>query len=98
MAVHAYSAMDSYIYGFALQETTLPFRDSDEAVAEGARRQGAAERVMSLETFAETYPFLVEIAEQLAEWPYDFDAEFEFGLELVLDGIERLIDRAARPS
>ncbi len=25
MAIHAYSAMDSYIYGFALQEKTLPF-------------------------------------------------------------------------
>jgi hypothetical protein len=96
MAVHAYSAMDSYIYGFALQETTLPFRDSDEAFAEGARRQGAAERVTSPEAYAETYPFLTEIAQQLAEWPYDYDAEFEFGLGLILDGIERL--RKRKPS
>jgi AcrR family transcriptional regulator len=96
MAVHAYSAMDSYIYGFALQETTLPFRDSDEAVEEGVRRQSAAEAVTSPEAFAEAYPFLAEIAQQLAEWPYDFDVEFEFGLELVLDGIERL--RKRKPS
>jgi AcrR family transcriptional regulator len=93
MAVHAYSAMDSYIYGFALQETTLPFRNADEAVAEAERRQSAAESVMTPEAFAKTYPFLFEIAQQLAESRYDYDAEFEFGLDLVLDGIERLVER-----
>jgi AcrR family transcriptional regulator len=93
VAVHAYSAMDSYIYGFALQETTLPFRDADEAVAEAERRQGAAESVMTPEAFAKKYPFLFEIAQQLAESRYDYDAEFEIGLDLVLDGIERLVER-----
>jgi AcrR family transcriptional regulator len=93
MAVHAYSAMDSYIYGFALQETTLPFRDADEAVAEAERRQSAAESVMTPEAFAKEYPFLFEIAQQLAESRYDYDAEFAFGLDLVLDGIERLVER-----
>lgn len=96
MAVHAYSTMDSYIYGFALQETTLPFRDADEAVAEAERRQSAAESVMTPEAFAKEYPFLFEIAQQLAESPYDFDAEFEFGLDLVLDGVERLVERETR--
>jgi hypothetical protein len=90
MAVHAYSAMDSYIYGFALQEKTLPFSDSDEVVAEAERRQTAAEAVISPDAFAEAYPFLAEIAQQLAASPYDFDAEFEYGLELILDGIERM--------
>jgi len=93
MAVHAYSAMDSYIYGFALQETTLPFRDADEAVAEAERRQSAAESVMTPEAFAKEYPFLFEIAQQLSKSRYDYDAEFEFGLDLVLDGIERLVER-----
>jgi AcrR family transcriptional regulator len=93
VAVHAYSAMDSYIYGFALQETTLPFRDADEAVAEAERRQSAAESVMTPEAFAKKYPFLFEIAQQLAESRYDYDAEFEIGLDLVLDGIERLVER-----
>jgi AcrR family transcriptional regulator len=90
MAVHAYSAMDSYIYGFALQEKTLPFTDADEAVAEGQRRQTAAEAIITPEAFAEAFPYLADIAQQLAASPYDFDAEFEFGIELVLDGIERL--------
>jgi AcrR family transcriptional regulator len=92
MAVHAYSAMDSYIYGFALQETTLPFRTADEAVAEAERRQSAAESVITPEVFAKEYPFLFEIAQQLGESPYDVDTEFEFGLDLVLDGIERLVE------
>ena len=37
MAIHAYSAMDSYIYGFALLERTLPFETPDE-YAEAGRR------------------------------------------------------------
>jgi AcrR family transcriptional regulator len=92
MAVHAYSVMDSYIYGFALQETTLPFRDADETVAEAQRRQSAAESVMTPDAFAKEYPFLFEIAQQLTESPYDFDAEFEFGLDLIFDGVERLVE------
>jgi AcrR family transcriptional regulator len=94
MAVHAYSAMDSYISGFALQETTLPFRDADEAVAEAERRQ-SAESVMRPDAFAKEYPFLFEIAQQLAESRYDYDAEFEFGLDLILDGIERLVEHGS---
>ena len=96
MAVHAYSAMDSYIYGFALQEKTLPFRDSDEAVQEAERRQSAAENALTPEALAKAYPFLVEIAQQLAESPYDYDTEFGSGIDLVLDGIERL--RRRRPA
>jgi len=39
------------------------------------------------------HPFLFEIAQQLAESRYYYDAEFGFGLDLVLDGIERLVER-----
>ena len=97
MAVHAYNVMDSYIYGFALQEKTLPFTDSAEAVEEGQRRQTATEAIITPEAFAEAFPFLADIAQQLTANPYDFDAEFEFGLELVLDGIERLRKRTKKP-
>jgi hypothetical protein len=48
---------------------------------------------MTPETFAKEYPFLFEIAQQLTESPYDYEAEFEFGLDLILDGIERLVER-----
>jgi AcrR family transcriptional regulator len=95
MAVHAYNVMDSYIYGFALQEKTLPFTNSGEAIEEGQRRQTAAEAIITPEAFAEAFPFLADIAQQLAANPYDFDAEFEFGIELILAGIERM--RRQRP-
>jgi AcrR family transcriptional regulator len=81
-AVHAYSVMDAYIYGFALQEKGLPF-DAPEETAEVMRRQ--SETVPSMAD----YPYLVETAAELEKAGYDYDTEFLFGLDLILDGIER---------
>ncbi|HUA40499.1 MAG TPA: TetR/AcrR family transcriptional regulator C-terminal domain-containing protein [Streptosporangiaceae bacterium] len=83
-AVHAYSAMDSYIYGFALQEKTL----SGDIPAE-ARRRGAVVADRD-ESYAELYPYLLEVVYELSRTGYDLAQEFEFGLDLILDGIERL--------
>jgi len=91
MAVHAYSAMDSYIYGFALQEKTLPFTTPEESAEEAERRLHAvAEEYAS---FAEEYPYLVEVVVELGTSGYDYAEEFEFGLNFILDGIERLQQR-----
>ena len=81
-AVHAMSVMDAYIYGFALQEKNLPFDTPDEVseVMDIQRRQVPE---MS------DYPYLVEVAAEMAEAGYDYATEFEFGLDLVLDGLER---------
>lgn len=87
-AVHAYSVMDAYIYGFALQERGLPF-DAPEESAEVMRRQ--RETIPSMDD----HPYLVETAMELEQAGYDYDEEFHFGLELVLDGIERFKDGAA---
>ena len=84
-AVHAYSVMDAYIYGFALQERGLPF-DAPEESAEVMRRQ--RETIPSMDE----YPYLVEIATELEKAGYDYDEEFIFGLDLVLDGVERFRD------
>jgi hypothetical protein len=83
MAIHAYSALDSYIYGFALQEKSLPF-DTPDQVGEVAD--------VILDQFpAEEYPHLAETAvEHITKSGYDYADEFEFGLELILDGLERL--------
>jgi AcrR family transcriptional regulator len=83
MAGHAYSLLDSYIYGFAVQEAALPHD------LEGAPEVPEA----LLERFrVEDFPYLVELATEHALQPgYDYDREFEFGLEVVLDGIERLL-------
>jgi hypothetical protein len=36
------------------------------------------------------YPYLGEVATELAKAGYDYTTEFEFGLDLILDGLERL--------
>ena len=82
LAAHAYSLLDSYIYGFALTKMNLPF-ETEEEVAEVA--QGM------LEPFApDEYPNLVAFITEHAMQPgYDYADEFEYGLDLVLGGLER---------
>jgi AcrR family transcriptional regulator len=83
MAIHAYSVLDAYIYGFALQERGLPF-DAPEETAQVMRRQ--RESVPSMDD----YPYLVETAAELETAGYDYETEFLFGLDLILDGLEPL--------
>jgi hypothetical protein len=82
LAAHAYSVLDSHIYGFALQQMTLPF-DSGEQAAE------VAETIFQAFPM-QAYPHLAEIATEHVMKPgYSYAAEFEFGLELILDGLEK---------
>lgn len=80
LAVHAYSALDSYVYGFALQEQTLPFETPGELAELGES--------MLQQFAADEYPHLAETIVELTKVDYDFADEFEFGLELILDGLE----------
>ena len=81
LTAHAYSVLDSYIYGFALQERGLPFDTPDET-AELAQDMMAR--------FGTEYPHLAEFTTQHVLRPgYDYGKEFEFGLDLILDGLER---------
>jgi AcrR family transcriptional regulator len=80
---HAFSVLDSYIYGFALQERALPF--------EGPEQTAEVARGIFADFPADRYPHVVELATQHVLQPgYDYGDEFEFGLDLVLDGLERL--------
>ena len=82
MAAQAYSLLDSYIYGFALTKLALPLGSSVKA-ADGAH---AALATLS----PNEYPNLVElIGEHVGQPGYDHGDEFEFGLETILEGIER---------
>jgi AcrR family transcriptional regulator len=82
MVAHAFALLDAFIYGFALQEATLPM-DGPEDVAEIA---GPMLERMS----ATDYPHLVEFAAEHVMKPgYDFGKEFDFGLELILSGLAR---------
>jgi len=82
MAAHAYSLLDAYIYGFALTKMNLPFQSSEEV--------GEVAQTM-LEPFpVGAYPHLVEILTDHVMKPgYDYGDEFEYGLDMILDGIER---------
>ena len=89
LAAHAFSVLDSYIYGFALQERSLPFDTPEETARAGAGR--------SWRRFpADEYPHLTELTiEHVLQPGYDYGNEFEFGLDLILDGLERTSDEAA---
>jgi AcrR family transcriptional regulator len=82
MAAHAYSLLDAYIYGFALTKMNLPFESGDDVAA-------IAETM--LEPFPlNEYPNLIEFITEHAIKPgYDFGDEFEYGLDLILDGLAR---------
>jgi AcrR family transcriptional regulator len=83
MAIHAYSVQDAYIYGFALQERDTGFETPADA---GAAAQRRAKTTGSLEN----YPHLLEITTKLSESGYDNALEFAWGLDLILDGLDRL--------
>src|ERR1035438_9452121 len=86
MAAHAFSALDSYVYGFALQEATLPLGDTEEETVEVAR-------MMMAQAPADEYPNLTEFTvEHILQPGYDYGDEFEFGLDMILDGLEKMRD------
>jgi AcrR family transcriptional regulator len=82
--VHSTSTLDAYVYGFALQEKTMPF-ETPEQSGEVAQAQLEAQAAA-----AALYPYLVEVVVELAKAGYDGGTEFEIGLDLILDGIEKL--------
>jgi AcrR family transcriptional regulator len=86
MAVHVFNTLDSYIYGFALQERSMPFGSLADAPTE------ANELVRAIP--ADAYPYLAETAATFVTSGYDYADEFAFGLDLILDAFEQLRLRA----
>jgi AcrR family transcriptional regulator len=87
MTVHAYSVQDAYIYGFALQEADMS-PETSEDFAEVAQRQ-----MHEYEAVLADYPYLVEVVGgHVAKAGYDYATEFLFGLDLILDGLDKLRD------
>jgi AcrR family transcriptional regulator len=87
MTVHAYSVLDAYIYGFALQERDMSSESADDFAAEAQRQMHEYEAVLA------EYPHLVEVVGgYVATSGYDYATEFVFGLDLILDGLDRLRD------
>jgi hypothetical protein len=89
LTAHAYAALDSYIYGFALQEQGLPM--------EGAEETAALAEVMLAQFPSDLFPHLAAFTTGHILTPgYDFADEFEFGLDLILDGLETAHSREHR--
>jgi len=90
LTAHAYALLDSYTYGFALQEVSLPF-DGSDTVAD------VAEPIMERFSTGE-YPHLVEMATDYYLQPgYDFGDEFAWGLNLILDALTSSATSATQP-
>ncbi len=88
LAAHAFSLLDSYIYGFGRQQLNM-------SAGGGAEPEEMAEAFLSAIP-ADEYPYLREmIVEYAMDGGYDDKADFEFGLGLILDGLQRLLDRPA---
>ncbi|WP_433682597.1 TetR/AcrR family transcriptional regulator C-terminal domain-containing protein [Nocardia sp. CA-119907] len=80
-ADRAWNALDSHIYGFTLQEQNFPLEPAEYASA-------AAEFLPLIP--AEEYPHMNALAERVIAGTHNGVADFDFGLELILDGLERL--------
>jgi len=80
-AAHAFWLLDSYVYGHVIQETSMPISTSGETT--DSRRS-----IFGQDTI-DQYPHLVEIGEHAQRSGFSFDREFEFGLDLILEALDR---------
>jgi AcrR family transcriptional regulator len=77
-AAHAFSVIDAYVYGFVLTEQRLPFEPEERV----------EDYVTELALPTAQYPYLVEmVSELIVGRDYAYGDEFEYGLELILDGL-----------
>jgi AcrR family transcriptional regulator len=91
LTAHGYALLDAYVYGFAIQEASLPFEGPD-SVAD------VADPIMALMATG-AYPHMVDMATSYYLQPgYDFADEFDFGLHLLLDALDRRLEASRRPS
>ena len=87
LAAHAFSVLDAYTYGFVLTEVNLPFEPGESA----------DDFVADLGAVLADHPHLAEmVAEQVVGRDYAYGDEFDFGLALVLDGLEQRVPEEIR--
>ena len=84
---HAYHVLDGHIFGFSLWETSHTY--TAEEVVDSSRR--SSRRSIT----ADAYPYLHEHAQQhFSEGPHREVSAFEFGLDLIVDGLKKIHDAA----
>jgi AcrR family transcriptional regulator len=82
MAAHAFWLLDSYVYGHVIQEISMPFDTSEQMAASTGE--------IHVQADTGDYPHLAEIAAEAMTSGFDIESEFEFGLDLVLDALDRI--------
>lgn len=80
-AAHAFSLLDSYVYGRVIQENSTPIRSSEEWT-------DSNESILEQDMIGE-YPHLVEIYKNAQGIGFSFDGEFEYGLDLILEALDQ---------
>jgi AcrR family transcriptional regulator len=85
LAARSFSVLDSYIYGFGHQQRSITTNDERQ----DKKRAKAFRDIMP----EGVYPHLARMAELTMKNGYDADADFEFGLTLILDGLQRIRGR-----
>ena len=90
-AAHAFSLLDSYVYGHVVQEMSM------SGASEPGEPPGPA---LDSEALSTEYPHLAEMAAHALGGTFSFDGEFEHGLEVILTALEPGAVRpdAGRPS
>ena len=83
VAGNVFLVLDSYIYGYERQRSILARDDGGDSTDAA---QEVADAIPS-----GAFPALAAVAAAYAEQPFDENAGFAFGLELLLEGIERLL-------
>jgi len=85
LVAYGISALDSYIYGFALQEQGLPCPTP-------AQTSQLAQAMLEQLTTGE-YPHFAELTIEDVLQPGDDHGAYEFGLDLLLDGLEQSLHK-----
>jgi AcrR family transcriptional regulator len=81
MADHAWNAIDNHVYGFTLQKLSFPFQPEEYAQVAKAFLPMIPE---------DEYPYLHGLSRQVIAGKHDGVQDFEFGLDLILDGLEKV--------
>lgn len=81
MADRAWNAIDSHVYGFTIQELNFPLDPSEYA---------SAAKMFLPKLPADEYPYMRALTELVIEGSHRGLHDFQFGLELLLEGLERL--------
>ncbi len=90
--IQAYSVLDSYIYGFVLQDKTLQFKEPQDAAEVAKAQVREFEAGKDPQALLAEYPYLAQVvAGHVATVGYDPGKAFEDGLDLILDALEQLL-------